>query len=241
MQVVARITTWAEEHRQATTLLLIGLLAAGAAGFIYLNYRADMRERAGVRLDELRMASRGMPPAELRSQFQAYVEQFGGTPQGDEARLLLADMELQRDSVEAAIRVLEPAVDLDEDPIGYNAGWMMAVAEEQRGNVEAAARWYERLADEARHDYQRRRARAARAELHVQEGEYDAAATIYAELVEQGPANGDEMYAVRLGEIRALSDAGLPPPSVPSEPGAAGSDAADEAGGPPAGGDGEDG
>lgn len=215
MRLVARASAWLEEHRQASTLLLIVVLALGAAGVIYLNYRSDIREQAAVRLDELRLASRGMPPAELRAQLESYVGQFGSTPQGVEARLLLAEMELQRDSVEAAIRVLEPAVDLRDDPLGYNAAWMMAVAEEQRGNFEAAGRWYERLADAARHSYQRRNARAARAELHVYAGEYDAAEAIYAELADEPSETADEFYRTRLGEVRALAAAELPPPALP--------------------------
>lgn len=248
MERVAKASAWTAENRRVATVALLALLAAGAAGFIYLNYRADIQERAAVRLDEIRMSSRGAPLPQLRSELATYVRQFGATPQGDEARLLLAEMELQRDSVANAIRLLEPVVDLREDPIGYNAGWMMAVAEEQRGNLEAAERWYERLADAARHGFQRRRARAALARLHTYAGEYAAAEAIYEELAAEETAAADaQFYAVKLGEVRARADAELPPPEVPTldvpaperpaatgapEPADTGEAAADDAGQP---------
>lgn len=230
MRTVARLTAWMEDHRQATTLLLIAVLTAGGAGAIYLNYRSDVREQAAVRLDQIRIAAQGTPPAELRSQLQSYVEQFGSTPQGGEARLLLAEMELERGAPDAAIRVLAPAVDLDDDPVGYNAGWMMAVAEEQRGNLEAAARWYEGLRDAARHDFQRNRARAARAELHVYAGEYAAAERIYSDLAATAPEAEDRLYRVRLGEVRAMAAADVAPPELPRTPGADGAGDAGNAG-----------
>lgn len=215
---IATVTAWAEKNRQLATVAVLAILAIGAGGVIYLNYQADLAERASVRLDELRIMSQGASPEELRSQLATYIEQFGSTPQGDEARLLLAEMELQGGDADAAIRLIEPVVDPRDDPLGYNAAWMLAVAEEQRGDFEAAAEWYERLADVAPHEFQRRRARAARARLHLYAGEYGAAETIYADLVASGDAAADEeaeLYAVKLGEVRARAAADLPPPSVP--------------------------
>lgn len=215
---IASVTAWAEKNRQLATMTILAILAIGAGGVIYLNYRADLAERAAVRLDELRIVSRSASPDELRSQLATYIEQFGSAPQGDEARLLLAEMELQRGNADAAIRLIEPVVDPENEPLGYNAAWMLAVAEEQRGDLEAAAGWYERLARVAPHEFQRRRARAALGRLHLYAGEYGAAEAIYAELVasENAAVDGEaELYAVKLGEVRARAAADLPPPAVP--------------------------
>jgi len=232
MRRIAATTGWAEENRQLATMGVLAILAIGAGGLIYLNYRADLAERAAVRLDELRLVSQSAPPEQLRAELAAYVDQFSSTPQGDEARLLLAEMELRRDSADAAIRLIEPVVDPADDPLGHNAAWMLAVAEEQRGNLEAAAAWYERLARAAPHQFQRRGARAARARLHVYAGEYAAAEAIYEELAAAQDAAGEaELYALRLGEVRARAAAELPAPSVPAvrtTDTAAGSDPAPE-------------
>lgn len=218
MERVARASVWVQENNRIATLALIALVAAIGAGFVYANYRSDLRQRAAVRLDEIRLSSRNTTPAQLRAQLGTYVEQFGSTRQADEARLLLAEMELDQDSVARAVSLLQPVVDLDHHPIGYNAGWMMAAAEEQRGDHEAAARWYDRLAEAARHDYQRRRARAARARLYEYAGDYAAAEEIYADLAAQDEAgDGAESYGIRLGEVRARAEADAPPPSVPEQ------------------------
>lgn len=216
MRRIAALTSWAEKNRQLATMAVLVLVALGAGVVIYLNYQGDLAERAAVRLDEIRLASQRASPEQLRSELANYIEQFGSTPQGDEARLLLAEMELQRDDAEAAIRLIEPVVDPADDPLGYNAAWMLAVAEEQRGELGAAAEWYDRLASAAPHEFQRRRARAARARLHVYAGEYEAAEAIYEELAStQDAADDTELYALRLGEVRARAAAELPPPSLP--------------------------
>ena len=216
METAGRAAAWTRDNQRVATILLVAVLAAGAIGVVYLNYRSDLRERAAVRLDEIRLASRTMPPAELRSQLGTYIEQYGSADQASEARLLLAEMELNRDSAAAAIRLVEPVVDLDGGPIGYNAGWILAVAREQQGDLARAAGLYEQLARSARHDYQRRRARAARARLHTYAGEYAAAEAIYAELAADDATGEDaEFYGVKLGEVRARAQADLPPPSVP--------------------------
>lgn len=226
MSRIAAATAWAEKNRQLAIMAGLAIFAIGAGGLIYLNYRADIAERAAVRLDELRIASQSAAPAELRSELSSYIEQFGSTPQGDEARLLLAEMELQGGNADAAIRLVEPVVDPDDDPLGYNAAWMLAVAEEQRGDLAAAANWYERLADAAPHEFQRRRARAARARIHTYAGEYNEAEAIYEALAaaeDAGAGEETELYAVKLGEVRARAAAELPPPSLPAvdQPGAA--------------------
>lgn len=218
MEKIAGLTAWAQRNSRVATLSLLLLVAAGAAVFVYMDYRSDLETQAAVRLDEIRLGMRGTPPAQIRAQLDSYIGQFGSTRTADQARILLAEMELERDSADAALRLLEPLVDLDGGPLGYSAGWLSAVAEEQRGDREAAAEWYERLAGAAPHEFQRRRARAARARLHEYAGEYAEAEAIYEDLAAADPEVSDsEFYGVKLGEVRARAATGAPPPSVPEE------------------------
>lgn len=227
MQKIAQATAWVQQNSRVATLAALLLVGAVAAVLVYMDYRSDLEAQAAVRLDEIRMGMRGTPPAQIRAQLGSYVDQFGSTGTADQARILLAEMELERDSAQAAIRLLEPVIDLDGGPVGYNAGWLRAVAEEQRGDREAAAEWYERLADAAPHDYQRHRALAARARLHEYAGEYGPAEEIYADLAAEEDAAQSTFYAVKLGEVRARAATNAPPPTVPqvSIPDAAPTDA----------------
>ena len=215
MASVERASSWAAENQRLVTLGLVAVLALGAIGLIYVNYQQDVRDRAAVRLDEIRMASRGAPPEQIRSELAAYVDQFGSAPQADEARVFLADIELGRGAPDAAIDLLSDVADPAGGPLQYNAAMMLAVAHEQRGDLAEAARLYEQLAREARHDYQRQRARASRARLHTYAGEYAEAEAIYAELAADS-TGVETFYGVRLGEVRARAEAGLPAPEVPS-------------------------
>ncbi len=217
MESVATATIWAQRNQRAATIVLVALAAVVAAGVIYVRYKADLRERAAVRLDELRLTTQGATPDALRDELGVFISQFGGTPEASEARVFLAELELRRDSLGAAIRTLEPVAALgNRSPLGYHATGMIAAAQEQSGDVEAAMRSYQRLEDEALFDYQRRAARAAQARLHEFAGEYADAERIYAELVADADAEADGgFYGVRLGEVRARARAQLTPPSVP--------------------------
>lgn len=217
METVATATIWAQRNRRAATTGMIALVAVIAAGVIYIRYKADLQERAAVRLDQIRLSSQGTPPEQLRQDLGEFIGQFGSTPEASEARLLLAEFELRRDSTDAAIRVLEPVVSAGvTTPVGYHAAAMMAVAQERMGDTRSAMRSYQHLESESRYDYQRRAARAAQARLHEFSGEYGQAEEIYEELIADVDAATDgAFYSVRLGEIRARAAAQLPAPAVP--------------------------
>jgi predicted negative regulator of RcsB-dependent stress response len=230
MESVASVTVWAERNRRTATFGLIALLLAVAAGLYYVRYRSQLSERAAVQLDDIRMTSRGATPEQLRQQLRLYVDQFGGARQADEARVMLAEMEMQRDSVDAALRLIAGIADPAGGPVAYHAATMIAAAEEQRGNLDAAARQYERLVTGAQKDFQKRAARANLARIEVYRGNYDAAETIYAELAEETEGQDEgATYAIRLGEVRARSAAQLPPPTLPAPVATAGAGAAGEA------------
>ncbi|MFQ5530874.1 MAG: tetratricopeptide repeat protein, partial [Gemmatimonadota bacterium] len=112
METVATATMWAQRNRRMATFVTVALTAVVVAGVVYVRYKADLRERAAVRLDELRLSTQGAAPELLREELGVFITQFGGTPEAAEARVFLAELELRRDSVDAAIRTLGPVADL---------------------------------------------------------------------------------------------------------------------------------
>ena len=218
MESVASVTFWAQQNRRMATLVLLALTASVVAGVIYVRYQADLSERAAVRLDALRLSAQGSSPEALRGDLGVFIAQFEGTAEAAEARVFLAEMELRRDSLTAAIEVLEPIADPGAGtPIAYHATTMLASAQERVGDADGAMRTYRGLESSAVHDYQRRAARAAQARLHEFAGDYGEAERIYSDLAEDeaGAADG-AFYGIRLGEVRARAQAQLDAPSVPA-------------------------
>lgn len=228
---VLEAVSWAEQHRRLVIGGGIVLVAAVAAAFYYRDYQERLVETASVRFQELQMSTRSADLATIREELGLFIDQYPGTQYADQARVVLADLELRRDSLQAAIRTLEPLVDLGSgNPLAFTAAGMIASAYEQGGDADRALRWYDRVAEQARFDYQRREAMADQARLHTVAGRYSEAISVYEQLVaetDDDPA-GQSMYRVRLGEVRALAVLGsAPPAAVPAVPG--GEDPVDEA------------
>ena len=231
MEGVVTAADWAERNRRLVTLGTIAVIAMLFAGWAYLDYRSKIAERAAVRLDEIRMTSQaGAPIEQVRGELTEYVSQFGGTPFADEARLLLAQLDLRANDFDAAIARLEPAADLSSrTPVAFRAAEAIAAAEEMAGRPEQAIQWHERVARQAVFDFQREDALGEKARILARTGDLAGAEALYRQLLdEEAPQTEDNasIWAVRLGEVEALRATGGSVPSVPElrimEPAAAG-------------------
>lgn len=224
---------WAETHRRAVMAGGIVLVAVVAAAFYYQDYRQKVVERASVRLQEIQITSQSSDIETIRSELRIFIDQYSGTSYSNQARVALGDLELRRDSLGLAIQALEPVADLGGgNPLSFTAMEMIAAAYEQGGDAERALHSYERLASAALFDYQRRFALAEQARLHTIAGRYSEAAALYGGLVDevQDDPAGQEVYAVRLGEVRALDRFGAEPAAaLPTAPTQAPETAIDEA------------
>lgn len=221
MEGVVTAADWADRNRRLVTLGSVALIAVLFAGWAYLDYRGKISERAAVRLDEIRMVSAsGAPTEQVRGELLEYVNQFGGTPFADEARLYLAQLDLRANDYEAAIRVLEPAADLSSGtPVAFRAAGSIAAAHEMAGRAEEAISWHERIARHAVFDYQRFDALGEQARLYARAGDLDRSEALYRQLlVQETPQAEDQasIWAVRLGEVEALRAGGGSIPAVPA-------------------------
>ena len=213
---------WAETHRRAAIAGGIALVAVVAAAFYYQDYRQKVVERASVRLQEIQISSQSADIVTIRSELRIFIDQYSGTSYSHQARVALGGLELRRDSLGLAIQALEPVADLGGgNPLSFAAMEMIAAAYEQGGDAERALQWYERFESDALFDYQRHFAVAEQARLHTIAGHYSEAAALYEALVDEIPDDpaGQEMYAVRLGEVRALDRFGaVPSAALPTAP-----------------------
>jgi predicted negative regulator of RcsB-dependent stress response len=217
---ILEAAAWAEAHRRAVVAAGIVLVLVVAASFYYKDYRSKLEERASVRFQELQISTQSADAETIRSELRIFIDQYASTPYADQARVALGQLELRRDSLTLAVQALEPVAEQGEaNPLAYAAMKMIATAYEQGGDLDRAGRWYDRIASDARFDYQRRMAMAEKARLYTVSGRYAEAASLYEQLISEigdDPAN-QAVYAVRLGEVRTLERFGAAPPtSVPT-------------------------
>jgi len=201
------------------------ILAALAAvvlvgGLIYYrDYRRNLSARAATQLAQLEVRLGSASNAqEAVSRIQEFLSRFGGTASADEARLLLGRIQLNQGKPSEALDALDPLSDRPLDtPTGYAAARIRANAYAAAGKRDEAISLLDRAARSARFPFQRHRAAADQAELLVLAGRYDSAASIYRTLSEDSTATagGDDLYAVRLGEVLALKASGATPPQGP--------------------------
>lgn len=216
---VARTVDWMRDHQRA---VLLGVLVAAAlvAGLIYYrDYRRNLTARAATQLEQLEAdLAQSNAPATAVGRLQDFLNRFGGTPSADDARLLMARIQLDQGAAAQAVKTLDPLSSRSLDtPIGYAATRLRADAYAASGDRDAAIRTLDDAASNARFPFQRNDASAELADLLVQAGRYDSAASIYRRLSQDSAASpeGTGVYAMRLGEVLALKAAGAPPPAGP--------------------------
>jgi predicted negative regulator of RcsB-dependent stress response len=219
MDAVVATAGWADAHRRFVIGAIVALVLVGMGAWYYVDYRSQLAERAGTELERLRLEGGSMPAATLREQLANFVSRFGGTPYGPEARVLLAQMQMDADSAEAAIRTLTPVADMSQgSPVAYRAAFMIAAAQEELGRFDDAAQWYDRIASEARFDFLRQEAQSQEARVLEQTGQLQDARNLLATLVEEtSQGEGTSPYAERLGEVEAMMASGQAPRPLPAE------------------------
>ena len=142
------VIKWSKERSQ--TLMLIGIvLVVAAAGIVYyVKYRSSWEEQAVARLEQVQSAMIFGDQETGKADLYQYIEQFEGTVYSMEARLILGQALLEEGTPEEAIEVLAPAVrEMASQPIGLQAGFLMAAAYEESNQPEEAERLYLRLAN----------------------------------------------------------------------------------------------
>jgi len=212
-------------------VILAALAAVVLIGglFYYRDYRRNLTARAATQLAQLEGQLGSATGAQQAiSRIQEYLSRFGGTPSADEARLLLGRIELDQGRPSEALDALDPLSDRPLDtPTGYAAARVRASAYAAAGRRDEAIALLDRAARGARFPFQRHQAAADEAELLVLAVRYDSAASIYRTLSgdSTATAGGEDLYAVRLGEVLALKASGAkPPPGPPLDTASAASD-----------------
>lgn len=214
LRAVLRAVQWTQENTRTVTIGAVVVIGVVAAGLYYRNYRESLREQAAGRLQTLQaeLLQSQSPSDTLRRSLQQFLNQYGDTRAGDQARLLMARIQLRRDQWQQAVSTLEPLTGRypADSPTGYGARKLLAAAHEGAGNTERALSLYGELADQAQFAFQRYEAAANRARLLADQGRLADAESIYSRLVQEADTSDAgvttanlQSYRVELGEVRA--------------------------------------
>lgn len=206
---VLESSIWARQHTTILTVSGVAVLLL-VLGFLYVrNWRGAIQEKAAAELATVRstVQTGNLPLA--RQDLEKFVRQYGNTPAGEEAKLLLGQILLQANEPQRAASTLEPVADDVDSPLAFNAALMLAAAQEANKQPDQAERTYLRIADDAGFDFQKREALDRAARLRLDRGNAAGAAELYERILatfdEDDPDVVSEraVYEMRLAEIRA--------------------------------------
>ena len=232
---VERGLAWGREHSRPLTIAGIVVVVLAALGIYYVTSQRRIEAQAQAQFaqvqESLASGNRQLAIRDLRS----YLSRFGGTEAAAPARLALADLLLADNQAQEAIDALG---DLPQDldgPYGVAAARILAGVYEALGRIDDAVALDRRIAENARFQFQKREALADAARIRLQNGDPEAAARLYSDVVnlfdEGDPGRG--YYSMWLAEARARAEEGAAVPSSSATDSAAGQ--AGGAAGQPAG------
>ncbi len=149
----AELAAWARRNvRMIIGIAAVALVVVG--GLLVWKYsQAQKRAAAGERLLSL-SANPVMISAAGTREMEAFIRQYDGTPEADEARLMLAQALLDQRQPAQAIPHLRKVADSGSD-LAAQASMMLGSSHAQAGDRPAAIRAYQQAADKAGMKYQK--------------------------------------------------------------------------------------
>jgi predicted negative regulator of RcsB-dependent stress response len=215
---VEQTATWARAHSRELIIGAVVLIVVIAAGLYYWESQRRVEAEAATRLTEVQQTvMTGNAPLAIRD-LQTYLNTFGGTSAAREARIMLADLLLTQERPQDAITALGRLPrDLDE-PVGIAAAQILAAAQESMGDHDAALDTYQRIARNARFQFQRREALSDAARLALDTGRADLAADLYDRLIQTFEAEDPSRGYYEMWRAEALARAARGVGTAPAVP-----------------------
>jgi len=202
----AALSAWARKN--ARIIIAVSVVAVVLVGglLIWKYNQAQRRAAAAEALLSLR-ANPTIVTAAGGAQLQGFIRSYRGTPEADEARLMLAEQRLNAGNPRGAISELTPVAN-GGSHLATQAGMMLGSAYVQAGDRPAAIRAYESVAEKARLKYQRIEALGQAALQHELAGNYKAAVAAYDRALAEVEPNSPQAAEVEMRRTEALAKAG---------------------------------
>lgn len=202
---VLESSVWAKQNAR---MLIIGgiILVALVAGLLYWRTSSNAAEaRAAAQLNTLRATlASGNTQLALRDG-QAFLAQYGGTDAALEARILVAQLQIDAGQPTEAVEVLQPVADDVGEPLGFNAAMLLGAAHEAANQIEQAEDVYLQVGSDGRFTYAQVAGLEEAARLRTARGDIAGATALYEQILglldEDAPQRG--VYEMRLAELSA--------------------------------------
>ncbi len=210
VSTVKRITRWTQENRTQVTVSAAAILVAAAGAAWFISSQRALEQTAAGRLAQVQQTVASGNAQLAIQDLQNFVNTFGSTSAGDQARLMLADLLIQQDRAQEAVDALGELPNELDNPFGLPGARLHAAALEELGRYDEAANAYQRLAREARFEYQRREALADAARVHLHHGDPAVAVDLYQQVLDtfDEQESGRGYYTMWLAEARAAAQTG---------------------------------
>ena len=202
----AELSAWARRNaRMIIGIAAVALVVVG--GLVVWKYsQAQRRAVAAERL--LGMAANPvLVSAAGMRELEAFIRQYDGTPEADEARLMLAQTLLDQNQPAQAMTHLRKVAD-GGSKLAPQAAMMLGSAHAQAGDRNAAIRAYTQAAEKSRMKYQKFEALGQAALQHEAGNNFKAAADIYRGLLNESEKGSQQATIIEMRLTEALAKGG---------------------------------
>ena len=202
----AELAAWARRNvRMIIGIAAVALVVVG--GLVVWKYSQAQRRAAAAE----RLLAMSANPVLLTSagtrELEQFIRQYDGTPEANEARLMLAQALLDQGQVRPAMAHLRNVAD-GGSPLAVQALMMLGSAQAEAGDRAAAIRSYQQAADRASMKYQKFEALGQAAVQYEAAGNWKAAADIYRGLLADTEQGSQQASVIDMRLTEALARAG---------------------------------
>jgi predicted negative regulator of RcsB-dependent stress response len=206
----AELAAWARRNVR----IIIGVAAVALVLVLGLvMWRMNDAQRSAQAAERL-LALRQNPAtatAAGASELEAFVQQYRGTREADEARMLLAEARLASGQPREAVAALRP-VTQGRSPLRAQAWLMTGAAHAEAGDLAAAVAAYEEASERFDATFQKLEALDAAALLHEDAGDFPAAVALYQRMLGMVEEESMEYGVVQMRMAEASARATAPRP-----------------------------
>ena len=194
-------TTWLQINAKPVGIVVGVLAIATAAILVFRASEASKRERASMALYTAQAPLNEGKLPEAATELQKVVQRYGGTLAGQQAALLLAQVNYEQGKFAEGLAALEKARGDASREFAASMDGLIAAGHESMGNHDKAAEAFASAAREAEHTTDRIQYEASQARALMAAGKLEAAKEIWTRLASDETQPFAQEARVRLGEI----------------------------------------